>query len=50
MSYISSGPVLAFEIVGENAVGKWRDMVGPCDPAEARQTAATSLRAQFGTG
>ncbi|XP_041352629.1 nucleoside diphosphate kinase 7-like isoform X2 [Gigantopelta aegis] len=46
---IVSGPVLAFEIVGENAVGKWREMVGPCDPAEARKCAARSLRAQFGT-
>nr|KAG5687916.1 hypothetical protein BaRGS_014365 [Batillaria attramentaria] len=50
LDYVTSGPIVAFEIVGENAVGAWRDAIGPTDPSEARKTAPTTLRAQFGKG
>ena len=50
LDYITSGPVVAFEIVGENAVNAWREAIGPTDPSEARRTAPTSIRAQYGTG
>ena len=50
LDYITSGPVVAFEIVGENAINAWREAIGPTDPSEARKTAPTSIRAQYGTG
>jgi len=49
LDYVTSGPVVAFEIVGENAVGTWREAIGPTDPSDARKTAPTSIRAQYGT-
>jgi len=48
LDYVTSGPVVAFEIVGENAVGTWREAIGPTDPSDARKTAPTSIRAQYG--
>lgn len=38
---ITSGPVLALELVGENAIKKWRQIIGETDPAKA---AAGTLR------
>jgi len=34
--------------MGNDAIGKWREVVGPTDSAEARKSAPTSLRARFG--
>ncbi|KAK7090223.1 nucleoside diphosphate kinase homolog 7-like isoform X2 [Littorina saxatilis] len=48
LDYVTSGPVVTFEIVGENAVGAWREAIGPTDPSAARKTAPTSIRAQYG--
>lgn len=45
---MTSGPVLAFELMGTDAVNKWREMVGPTDSAEARKCAPSSLRSRFG--
>ncbi|KAI8743628.1 nucleoside diphosphate kinase 7 [Biomphalaria glabrata] len=45
---ITSGPIVAFELVGENAVQRWQELVGPTDPSVARSEAASSLRARFG--
>ncbi|KAL8594761.1 hypothetical protein ACOMHN_047479 [Nucella lapillus] len=49
LDYMTSGPVVAFEIIGENAVGAWREAIGPTDPSEARKQAPTSIRAHYGT-
>lgn len=49
INFMSEGPIIAFEITGENAVSKWRDVLGPTDSAKARQEAPRSIRAQFGT-
>lgn len=49
LGYISEGPIVAFEIMGEDAVAKWREVLGPTDSALARQEAPNSIRAQFGT-
>ena len=46
---MTEGPILAFEINGHNAVKKWRDILGPTDPADARRDFPESIRAQFGT-
>jgi len=48
INYVTSGPVLACEIVGENAIQRWRELIGPTDPSKARSEAASSLRARFG--
>lgn len=47
---MSSGPVVAFELIGEGAIAKWRSLIGPTDSAAARSEAPASLRARFGAG
>ena len=47
---ITSGPVLAFEIMGSDAVNQWQALVGPADYAMARSEAPLSLCAKFGSG
>ncbi|KAK3749335.1 hypothetical protein RRG08_056215 [Elysia crispata] len=49
LSYVTQGPVIVFELVGENAISRWRELIGPTDPSKARAEASTSLRARFGT-
>jgi len=45
---MTSGPIVAFELMGIDAVGKWREMIGPTDSSDARKSAPTTLRARFG--
>ncbi len=47
---MSSGPVLAMQLMGENTVTAWRELLGPTDSARARSEAPRSVRARFGTG
>lgn len=49
LDYMTQGPIVAFEIMGADAVAKWREIIGPTDSSVARQEAPNSLRAQFGT-
>jgi len=49
VNFLISGPVIALELLGDGAVCKWREIVGPTDPAHARSEAPRSLRARFGT-
>ncbi|XP_064615445.1 nucleoside diphosphate kinase homolog 7-like [Liolophura sinensis] len=49
VNYISSGPVIAMELMGQNAVQTWRALMGPTDPSVARKEAPNSIRARFGT-
>ena len=49
VGFMTEGPVVAFEITGEDAVARWRHVLGPTDSSVARQEAPGSLRAQFGT-
>ena len=37
------------ELVGENAVERFRDILGPTDSAEAKVSAPNTLRAHFGS-
>ncbi|KAG0621469.1 hypothetical protein M758_3G022300 [Ceratodon purpureus] len=46
---IASGPVVAMELVGENALCRWRMLLGPTSAEVARIKAPSSIRAQFGT-
>ena len=49
LNLMTSGAVLAMELVGSNAVMAWRELLGPTDPAKARSSAPQSIRARFGS-
>ncbi|XP_059081105.1 nucleoside diphosphate kinase 7-like isoform X2 [Tigriopus californicus] len=49
LEYITSGPVVALELMRSNAVSEWRKLLGPTDAAKAIQDAPHSVRAKFGT-
>ncbi|XP_061894532.1 nucleoside diphosphate kinase 7 [Entelurus aequoreus] len=46
---VSSAPVVALELMGDDAVSIWRKLLGPSDVAAARKEAAHSVRGLFGT-
>ena len=47
VDYITSGPIVAMELVGPNAIAKWRELIGPTNLDIAKQQAPTSLRAMY---
>ncbi|OHT03453.1 Nucleoside diphosphate kinase family protein [Tritrichomonas foetus] len=47
VSYITSGPIFALELVGPNAISKWRELIGPTNLDNAKRDAPTSLRAMY---
>ncbi|XP_036395939.1 nucleoside diphosphate kinase 7 [Megalops cyprinoides] len=49
IQFVTSGPVVAMEVMGDEAVSTWRKILGPTDSGLARKDARQSLRAQFGT-
>jgi len=49
VEFMTSGPVVAMVLEGENAIRRVREIIGPTDSEEARKVAPNSLRAQFGT-
>ncbi|XP_069105017.1 nucleoside diphosphate kinase homolog 7-like [Argopecten irradians] len=49
LSYMTSGPLIAIELMGPDCVSQWADLLGPTDPAAAREQAPNSIRARFGT-
>ncbi|XP_022541058.2 nucleoside diphosphate kinase 7 isoform X3 [Astyanax mexicanus] len=49
VQFVSSGPVIVMELMGDEAVSVWRKVLGPTDSSVARKDASASLRAQFGT-
>lgn len=46
IEFITSGPLVAGVLFGENAIARWRALMGPTDPAEA---GAGTLRAKYGS-
>ncbi|VEN55773.1 unnamed protein product [Callosobruchus maculatus] len=48
LEHVISGPVVAMELVGKDAVSRWAELMGPSDPIEARRTQPESLRAVYG--
>lgn len=48
IEYVTSGPVLAMQLQGDDAVKKWRRIIGPTDPEQAIVQDPKSLRARFG--
>ena len=49
VEYMTSGPVVALELLGRDAVSRWRQMMGPTDSEAARRDAPDSIRARYGT-
>ncbi|RMH80387.1 MAG: nucleoside-diphosphate kinase [Acidobacteria bacterium] len=49
VEFMTSGPVVAMVLEGENAVRRVREIIGPTDSEEARRVAPSSIRALFGT-
>ena len=47
--FITSDVVVGMELVAEDAVGKWRELIGPTNTQNAKAQAPKSLRALFGT-
>lgn len=45
MAYMTSGPVVVMVLEGENAIAKWRAVMGATDPAKADEG---SIRREFG--
>ncbi len=44
--FMTEGPIVALVLEGENAIQRWRDLMGPTDATKAP---ATTLRGRFGT-
>jgi len=49
VNHMTSGPVMALSLIGDNAVKVWRDLLGPTNPIMAKQEAPNSLRAKYGS-
>ena len=47
-AFMTSGPSCVLVLEGENAVERWRTMIGPTDPRKAIHAAPDSIRAAFG--
>ncbi|XP_073188975.1 thioredoxin domain-containing protein 3 isoform X3 [Lepidochelys kempii] len=47
VNYMSEGPSMVMILTKENAVEEWRQLMGPADPDEAKESSPDSLRAQF---
>ncbi|XP_014665953.1 PREDICTED: nucleoside diphosphate kinase 7-like isoform X2 [Priapulus caudatus] len=48
VQFMCSAQILILELMAENGVQKWQELLGPSDPAEAKVHASGSIRAQFG--
>ncbi len=46
VAFMTEGPIVAVVLEGEDAIARWREVMGATDPAEA---AAGSIRADLGT-
>ncbi|XP_047559714.1 nucleoside diphosphate kinase 7 isoform X2 [Lutra lutra] len=49
IQFITSGPVIAMEILRDDALCEWKRLLGPANSGMARTEAPESLRALFGT-
>ena len=45
-AFMSSGPAIVMVLEAEEAIGRWRDLMGATDPSKA---VAGSIRAEFGS-
>ena len=49
VEFITSGPIVAMALRGENAILRWREAMGPTWPPDACKTHPESIRARFGS-
>lgn len=49
VDFMTSGPVMAFEMRGAGGISRWRQLLGPTDSATARSENPSCIRARFGT-
>ena len=47
VSFMTSGPVLGLELIGQDAIAQWRALLGPTNVA--KQEAPSSIRGRFGS-
>ncbi|CAK9801934.1 Nucleoside diphosphate kinase 7 [Anthophora quadrimaculata] len=47
VNYLTSGPIVALELLGDHAITRWKEVIGPEDREEAVSKAPSSLRAQY---
>ncbi len=50
VSFMTSGPIVAMELKAYDAVGRWRQLLGPTNSDTARVQQFDSIRAKYGTG
>ncbi|RZF31966.1 hypothetical protein LSTR_LSTR012436 [Laodelphax striatellus] len=48
ISFMSSGPIEAYVLARENAIHKWRELMGPTRVFEAQFSAPDTIRGKFG--
>ncbi|NWV47831.1 NDK7 kinase, partial [Daphoenositta chrysoptera] len=48
LQFIMSGPILAMELLGDDAVSKWRTIVGPANPTTTESDTLDSISESFG--
>ncbi|XP_076685075.1 nucleoside diphosphate kinase homolog 7 [Andrena cerasifolii] len=48
VNHLTSGPIVALELLGDHAITRWHEVIGPEDSEEARAKAPSSLRACYG--
>ncbi|XP_072282782.1 nucleoside diphosphate kinase homolog 7 [Pyxicephalus adspersus] len=49
INFMTSGPIIAMEVIGDEAVASWRKLLGPTNSTVARSDSPESIRARFGT-
>ena len=48
VKFMRSGKIIKFDLEGEDAVRRWRELLGPTDSEVARQEKPQSVRARYG--
>ncbi|XP_024943941.1 nucleoside diphosphate kinase 7 isoform X2 [Cephus cinctus] len=48
LDYMISGPIVALELIGENCIKKWRELIGAETSSVSVESGKTSLRARYG--
>lgn len=50
VNFMTSGPIIAMELKANDAVARWRQLLGPTNSDTARVQQFDSIRAKYGTG